>query len=101
MAKGKRDWRLSALKVPARVPLSLYPELAVVLATPGFHLEHWASAFRWPRDAKYLAWAGQVRSTADPELVDLNARSMTLEDGLDWLRAILWTRPNYGGSVPY
>lgn len=91
--------RLARVKDPKRVPSGLLEELGVVLATQGFGLNHWAWAFgwAWPR---HMAWATEVKNLGDMDLADLNARSITLDDGLAWLRALLVIRPAYGGSVP-
>ena len=80
--------------------MSLYPELAIVLATPGFDLRNWGTAFVWKWNPATESFARRVQATADRDLVDLNAQSITVEDGLDWLRAVLWRLPAYAGPVP-
>jgi hypothetical protein len=79
-------------------------ELAVVLATPGFAYDHhcWAFAWNWtmrdhvvPKLIAYWADDPSVQRAARA-----NAESITMEDGLDYLQALLETKRGYGGSVP-
>ena len=98
LARGHRRPEYSAARTGPRMPASMMPELAVVLATPGFTLGHWCRAFGWAHPTR--PWAIELAKAADPELVKANALSMVLEDGLDWVRAILHVWPGYSGSVP-
>lgn len=91
--------RLAQVRDPRRVPAGMLEELGVVLATPGFGLNHWAHAFRWAWPI-HMAWATEVKELGCKDLAQQNAASISLDDGLAWIRAMLVLRPNYGGSVP-
>ena len=87
------------------LPMAWGWELAVLLATPGFSFEQLRTAFRWqpqtvldeiPQIVQYFAddsW--NVREAALE-----NFHSLTPDDGVDWLHAILEMRPKYQASVP-
>lgn len=80
-------------------------ELAVLVATPGFAFDHLCVAFQWvpkvrldvvPEIVRYFA-----NSEFDVEAAALqNFHSITLDDGVDFLHAIIAMRPKYAASVP-
>lgn len=80
-------------------------ELAVVLATPGFVFEHWRLAFMWQPHVVYDEIPLIINYFEDPswkvsEAARDNFESITLEDGYDFLHALLEMRPKYAASVP-
>ena len=91
---------------PTDLPMAWAWEVAVLIRTPGFGLDHLQVAFRWNphilldhvpvildyfRDEKWNVLAA----------AQANFHSITLDDGVDWLHAILEMRPNYQSSVPF
>ncbi len=87
------------------LPMAWGWELAVLIKTPGFGLDHLRVAFRWlptvmhdeiPQILDYFAdpvWNVEAAARA-------NFESITLEDGFDFLHAMLEMRPKYQASVP-
>lgn len=79
-------------------------ELAVLLRTRGFGFDHHAYAFGWMRRARQHIVPRVLEYFADDASVEAaaveNGNSITLEDGIAFLCAMLATKPNYRGSVP-
>lgn len=77
-------------------------ELAVATSTPGWEPIFWAII---------LGWGRNFQSTLDPILeayprdrlepyIQANSASITIDDGLDWIRVLLQRNPYYRGGVP-
>jgi hypothetical protein len=79
-------------------------ELAVLLNTRGFGLDHHAYAFGWMRRARLEIIPRVLEAFADDVSVvgaaRENGNSITIDDGIDYLMAMLATKPAYRGSVP-
>jgi hypothetical protein len=79
-------------------------ELAICLSTPGFSLGDWARLLRWSEQTRTVSSAIVKDFWKD----DLNVRErgranfeqLTNQDGSDWLRALLFSRPRYAQPVP-
>ena len=87
------------------LPMAWGWELAVLLATPGFAFEQIAVAFQWVPKVRLDVVPEIQKYFADPhwnvkEAALANFHSVTLDDGVDWLHAILAFRPKYVSSVP-
>lgn len=78
-------------------------ELAVLLKTKGFLRAHHRSLFGWDRSiapelAKVEGFFAETPSVL--AAAEANRHSMTLADGLIWIKAVLELNPKYSGSVP-
>lgn len=94
-------WQLSGKLVPKKYSPAVLREIAVCLNTDGFELHHWCSLMGWSRN--WTTWLGQLAEHYRDEVkADSyeNLLSITREDGVDWLRAVLLRRPKFNGSVP-
>lgn len=102
LARGLRSPTYQAARQPHRLPMSMVPELGVVLATPGFGLNHWFHAFGWSlNDPEIQQWAREVKLSGDLDVAKANSLSIGLRDGLQWLQSLLVMRPSYYGSAPF
>lgn len=79
--------------------------MGVCLLTDGFEPGHWATIMRWGHKPEHVRVRDAVLDQArgNDEVVALareNSLSVTIEDGLDWLRVVLAGMPFYRGDVP-
>lgn len=72
-------------------------EVAIATATPGWEPLDWAIVMSWgPNFQRVL----DHLPPPDPELVQQNLATVTLQDGMDWLLTILARNKFYTGLVP-
>lgn len=81
-------------------------EMAVLIRTPGFGLDHLRVAFSWQPHVIFDHVPVILNHFADPKWNVLaaakeNFHSVSLDDGADWLHAILEARPKYKSTVPF
>lgn len=72
-------------------------EIAIAINTPDLELEHWTRIMSWGPPTISVPI---IITDHHLEQARLNALSITIEDGLDWIRTILMRKPYYRGSVP-
>lgn len=87
-------------------PMAWGWELAVMLATPGFALQHFRMAFAWQTTTAWEEVPKIVRYFSDDSwnvqaAAQENFESVTLQDGEDFLHALLEMRPKYADTVPW
>lgn len=78
-------------------------QLAVLLRTPGFTIDHHRTIFDWsPNLSPHIdTVTSYFRDDPNiPRAAADNAASITQADGLNILRAMLETNPDYQGTVP-
>ena len=81
-------------------------EIAVTCSTPGFGARWWGMLMAWGDRPHVENLVGQIIAAhvnSQEKLRELgyeNSVTITLDDGLDWLRTMLKRKPRYRGPVP-
>jgi hypothetical protein len=80
-------------------------EIIVCLATPGFTRMSWAVLMGWtPNSVQALDQIVEAYAPVQDKVMaagKANAASVTRDDAVDWLRAVLRRKPRYRGPAPY
>lgn len=85
----------------AKLSPLLMQEIAVAVATPDWGTTAWSMAMGWQSEDIPNQIVARYRGNDQiEEMIEANVRSVTLDDGLDWLRVLLKRKPGYYGPVP-